>query len=88
MLWELRILVQVDGPGVEPDAAEALTTRGNRLDESIPGHGLGLSIVREIVQIHGGRVNFGRSQNIGGFLATVELSGHQEHPVRELFGVG
>ena len=69
----LQILVEDDGPGVEPDAAEILSTRGSRLDESTPGHGLGLSIVLEIVQVHGGQLRFGRSERLGGFASIVEL---------------
>ena len=73
----LRILVEDDGPGVEPDAAEVLSERGSRLDESIPGHGLGLSIVQDVVRIHGGHVSFGRSEQLGGFASTVDLPGPQ-----------
>jgi signal transduction histidine kinase len=63
----LQVSVEDDGPGVEANAAAVLETRGSRLDESIPGHGLGLSIVREIVRARGGRVHFGRSRDLGGF---------------------
>lgn len=82
--WEggLQISVEDDGPGVAPDAAEALAARGSRLDESIPGHGLGLSIVQEIVRVHGGQISFGRSQHLGGFAATVELPGPRQDPLR------
>jgi len=69
----LAILVEDDGSGVEPHFAEDLETRGNRLDESVPGHGLGLSIVREIVRVYGGRISFGRSKRLGGFEVCVEL---------------
>lgn len=69
----LQILVEDDGPGVDPDAAGILSTRGSRLDESIPGHGLGLAIVREVVRVHSGRQCFGRSNDLGGFAATIEL---------------
>jgi signal transduction histidine kinase len=69
----LRILVEDDGPGVDAEAVEVLSARGSRLDESIPGHGLGLAIVREIVRLHGGRVGFGRSERLGGFRVCVEL---------------
>lgn len=71
----LKVLVEDDGPGVEPEAADVLSTRGSRLDETTPGHGLGLSIVQEIVRLHGGRLRFGRSKSLGGFASTVELPG-------------
>lgn len=74
----LDIVVEDDGPGVEPEAAEILSTRGSRLDESTPGHGLGLSIVQEIVGVHGGRLRLGRSERLGGFAATVELPGPRD----------
>jgi len=79
----LRILVEDDGPGVEPDAAEVLSARGSRLDESTPGHGLGLSIVQEVVRVHGGQISFGRSQHLGGFAASVEIPGPQQDLQRQ-----
>jgi signal transduction histidine kinase len=69
----LRILVEDDGPGVDAEAVEVLSARGSRLDESIPGHGLGLAIVQEIVRLHNGRLGFGRSERLGGFEVSVEL---------------
>ena len=80
LLWRdgLQVLVEDDGPGVEPNAAEVLSRRGAKLDESVPGHGLGLSIVREIVQVHGGRIAFSRSEHLGGFAATALLPGPSE----------
>jgi signal transduction histidine kinase len=69
----LLIRVEDDGPGVEPHTAERLATRGGRLDESTPGHGLGLAIVDDILRMHGGSLALGRSQRLGGFSATAEL---------------
>ncbi len=69
----LLIRVEDDGPGVEPHTAERLATRGGRLDERTPGHGLGLAIVDDILRMHGGSLALGRSQRLGGFSATAEL---------------
>ena len=57
----LKITVGDDGPGVPEDAIEALQERGTRLDESTPGHGIGLAIVRDIAKSYGGRLEIGRS---------------------------
>lgn len=49
----LLMLIDDDGPGI-PDAAHALVVeRGVRLDEQRPGSGLGLSIVRDLAELHG-----------------------------------
>lgn len=71
----LRLCVEDDGPGVEPEAADRLAVRGGRLDESMPGHGLGLAIVGDIVSIHGGTLALDRSETLGGFRARVDLPG-------------
>lgn len=53
----LEIVVEDDGPGVAPEAAARMLERGARLDEQRPGHGIGLAIVREVVEeLYGGSV--------------------------------
>jgi anti-sigma regulatory factor (Ser/Thr protein kinase) len=69
----VRIAVEDDGPGVDIELANALLTRGTRLDETLPGHGLGLAIVGDIVRHYGGHLRFGRSQELGGLAVVVEL---------------
>lgn len=62
-----------DGPGASDAELERLTGRGVRLDESVAGHGLGLSIVQDIVTTYGGELELGRSNRLGGFRARVRL---------------
>ena len=65
--------VEDDGPGCTAEELARLTERGVRLDESVVGYGLGLSIVKDIVDTYGGRLELGRSSRLGGFRATVHL---------------
>jgi len=67
------IRVADDGPGCLTEDLTHLTQRGQRLDESVQGHGLGLGIVLDIVDTYHGSLQFGRSKTLGGFLATVSL---------------
>lgn len=69
----MRILVEDDGPGVAPAEAETLLARGTRLDETPPGHGLGLAIVSDIARLHGGALSLARSVSLGGLAIRVEL---------------
>ena len=55
------LVVVDDGPGIPADAADALLQRGTRLDESTPGHGIGLAIVQDIARSYGGDLTIGRS---------------------------
>jgi PAS domain S-box-containing protein len=53
----IRIEVQDDGPGIAPEYQQRLFEKFYRVPGSAPGGaGLGLSIVRDVVEAHGGRV--------------------------------
>jgi signal transduction histidine kinase len=56
----IRIEVRDEGLGIPPEALETIFERYSRVDsqatKDIPGTGLGLPIVRQIVQLHGGKV--------------------------------
>ena len=47
------VIVSDDGPGCSAEVLGSLGTRGRRVDESVPGHGLGLAIARDVVESAG-----------------------------------
>ena len=59
------LVVADDGPGIPADAADALLQRGTRLDESTPGYGIGLAVVKELAESYGGQLHIGTS-DLGG----------------------
>jgi signal transduction histidine kinase len=50
------VCVSDDGPGVPPAIRDRLFERFSRGDPRGPGAGLGLSIIRQIMERHGGAV--------------------------------
>ena len=68
------IIIDDDGPGIGPELREDIFNRGRRADETKPGDGLGLSIVREISTLYGGQVELGDAPN-GGLRAILTLPG-------------
>ncbi len=55
---ENQVVIQVkdDGPGIPPHEIARILERGVRADQSTPGHGIGLAIVRDIIQVYGGEL--------------------------------
>src|SRR5579863_7312373 len=70
----VRIIVDDDGPGLSPAEREQVALRGQRLDETKPGSGLGLSIVVELANLYGGVLTLGTAP-IGGLRAELALPG-------------
>lgn len=64
--------VEDDGPGIPEARRNEVFSRGARLDEQTDGHGLGLGIVRDIVDACGGTLSLGDSE-WGGLRVEVEL---------------
>lgn len=70
----LRIVVDDDGRGLSETERAQVSRRGQRLDESKPGSGLGLSIVVDLAALYGGSLALG-SAPIGGLRAELVLPG-------------
>ncbi len=68
------LLMRIDdnGPGLSEADAQKVLRRGVRLDEKTPGTGLGLDIVKELVDVYGGELELKRSQ-LGGLLVELRL---------------
>ncbi|HMK80572.1 MAG TPA: sensor histidine kinase [Xanthobacteraceae bacterium] len=70
----LRVVVDDDGPGLTAAQRAQVGTarRGQRLDETKPGSGLGLSIVVDLAALYGGALTLGTAP-IGGLRAELVL---------------
>lgn len=66
------LTVEDDGPGLAESTREQALARGVRLDESTPGSGIGLSIVRDLAELYGGSIVLADS-GLGGLKATLTL---------------
>ena len=53
----LSVVVDDDGPGISEEDRARVLQRGVRMDESVPGHGLGLAMVRDTVDLYGGSIS-------------------------------
>lgn len=67
-----RLWVDDDGPGIPEAQRSQVLERGSRLDEQVDGHGLGLGIVRDIVEAWGGQLALHQSP-LGGLRVSLEL---------------
>lgn len=69
----VEIRIEDNGPGIDPAVQDELVTRGVRGDERQEGQGLGLSIAAQLVEAYGGRLELGRSGNLGGLAVRIVL---------------
>lgn len=77
---QLTITVEDDGPGIDDSLRDNLTRRGARFDESTAGHGLGLSIVKDIVTQYGGTMQMDRSAELGGLKVRISFPAGANFP--------
>jgi signal transduction histidine kinase len=72
-----QLSVEDDGLGLEAGRAAEALIRGVRLDESGPGHGLGLSIARDLVEATGGALTIDTSE-LGGLRVVIRWPARAE----------
>jgi signal transduction histidine kinase len=68
----LLLAVEDDGPGIAADDRQGVIERGQRLDETTTGTGLGLGIVRDLAELYRGSLALTGS-GLGGLSATLTL---------------
>lgn len=69
---QLQVIVEDDGSGLSREEAATVLRRGVRLDEKTPGSGLGLDIVKELVDVYGGTLSLEQSE-FGGLKVCLRL---------------
>jgi two-component system sensor histidine kinase PhoQ len=69
----MRLVIEDDGPGIPVDARAKVLERGARLDERVAGQGIGLSVVRELVELNGGTIDIDESA-LGGARIEVKIA--------------
>ncbi len=68
---DLRILVEDDGPGFTD--TEAVLQLHVRMDERVPGHGVGLTVVKDLVASHRGTMKLARSASLQGGVVDIRI---------------
>jgi two-component system sensor histidine kinase PhoQ len=70
----LTLAIDDDGPGIAAEDRARVLVRGGRADEATPGHGLGLAMVHDTVELYGGRLRIDASE-LGGAHFELRLPG-------------
>ncbi|MEM7282909.1 MAG: ATP-binding protein [Pseudomonadota bacterium] len=68
----LSLVVEDDGPGMNVEDTRLLLERGARADETVDGQGIGLAVVKEIVNLQGGTLQLLRS-SLGGAKIAIHI---------------
>jgi signal transduction histidine kinase len=69
---QIVLLIDDDGPGLAPENRRVVLQRGVRADQSAPGSGFGLAIVRDLAELYGGSIHLDASP-AGGLRARLVL---------------
>ncbi len=70
----LTICVEDDGSGINADVRELILERGARTEPAVAGHGIGLAVVRELIEsVYQGHLEITESKS-GGALIRIQIS--------------
>ena len=64
---KVQVTVEDNGPGIPENVRLAILSRGKRLDETVEGQGIGMSVVTEIIAAYNGEIDIDSSE-LGGAL--------------------
>lgn len=67
------LVIEDDGPGLEPVQIDSATKPGMRFSEDDAGYGFGLGLVDELANLYGGGLRLSRSPSLGGLRAELTL---------------
>jgi len=70
----LSLVIEDDGPGISAADRARVLERGVRADQNVPGHGLGLAMVHDTVDLYGGQLSIDSSP-LGGARFSLRLPG-------------
>ncbi|MGZ8136156.1 MAG: ATP-binding protein [Methylococcaceae bacterium] len=71
--FSMLLEIEDDGPGIPVEKFNEILKRGVRADENIHGHGIGMSVVYELIGLLGGKLEGGKSQKLGGMKWSIYL---------------
>jgi len=67
------LLIEDDGPGIPQQKLSEILKRGVRADENIHGHGIGMAVVNDLIELLGGKLEGVPSKTLGGMSWSVYL---------------
>ncbi|QFU23786.1 GHKL domain-containing protein [Shewanella eurypsychrophilus] len=71
---KLCIIIEDDGSGISPEKQSEIFERGIRADSYQQGHGIGLAIVRDLVDSYQGQLSVSSSERLGGAKFKLEFN--------------
>jgi two-component system sensor histidine kinase PhoQ len=64
--FSVLLQIEDDGPGIPVGKFNDILKRGIRADENIHGHGIGVTVVYELMELLGGKLEGGKSETLEG----------------------